>query len=870
MKRAPKLRLLSAFLALAMLLTLLPTAAFAEDTTDYTDPTTGIEYTLDPTTKTATVKSGRSATQTEVVIPEKVPCNNVEYKVTSIGEWAFYDCSALDSIEIPNSVTSIGNCAFYECSSLKSVTGLEGVTSIGTWAFDGCTSLVSINIPNSVTIIGDGAFYDCSALESITIANSVTSIGEWAFYDCSALDSIEIPNSVTSIGKAAFNSCTSLKSVNIPNSVTSIGERTFRDCTSLDNVYIPDSVTSIGEEAFAVCTGLTSIDIPSSVTSIGDGAFFNCTSLKSVEIPNSVTSIGKVAFAACTDLTSIDIPSSVTSIGDGAFNSCTCLKSVNIPNSVTSIGERTFRDCTSLDNVYIPDSVTSIGDGAFVGCTNLKSINIPNSVTSIGERTFRDCTSLDNVYIPDSVTSIGDGAFLGCTNLKSINIPNSVTNIGNGAFSECESLDDVKFNGSKAQWEKICDKNNGAIDDAILKNVKYRHDINFDPNGGKINGKEAAATKIIYSRGTIKLVDADCYNPEDMEHAEKFAAPTPTREGYTFDGWYIKDGNDKLSDTKFDFESAEITDETEDITLYAKWTQNSYTVTFVDDTHNTKTSEQTVLYGGKVEKPADPKTAGYTFAGWYLDKDCTDKYDFDQKVESSFTLYAKWSLNAAVLTPAQPILYTVTVENGTAYDGETAKNNFKKGDTVTVKVNEEALKEMDFDKWEVVKGDVKLADETAKETTFEMPAENVELKAVLKAKAPEEPAGEKDAAINPASVVVGAGVAVVGGAVLGYTGYLMARELFATAILPAGAALPTNKAELAALLWKQAEQPAVETATDFADIADADTQSAVQWAVANGLMSAEEDGTFAPEKSVSLMEVYQALKAEKAWQKANK
>ncbi len=113
------------------------------------------------------------------------------------------------------------------------------VTSMGKWAFYDCTSLTSINIPDSVTSIGKWAFGYCENITSIDIPNSVTSIGSFAFYDCTSLTSIEIPDSVTSIGYGAFEGCISLTSVTIGNSVTSISENAFRNCPSLTSITIP-------------------------------------------------------------------------------------------------------------------------------------------------------------------------------------------------------------------------------------------------------------------------------------------------------------------------------------------------------------------------------------------------------------------------------------------------------------------------------------------------------------------------------------------------------------------------------------------------------------------------------------------------------
>ena len=193
------------------------------------------------------------------------------------------------------------------------------VTSIGSSAFYICTSLLSITIPDSVTSIGNSAFSSCRSLTSVTIGNGVTSIENGTFYNCTSLLSITIPDSVTSIGNQVFYNCSSMTSVTIPNGITSIGEYVFNGCGSLTSVTIPDSVTSIGKYAFYGCSGLTSITIPDRVTSIGVGAFTSCSSLTSITIPDSVTSIEDSVFQSCYSLTSITIPNSVTSIGNQEF-----------------------------------------------------------------------------------------------------------------------------------------------------------------------------------------------------------------------------------------------------------------------------------------------------------------------------------------------------------------------------------------------------------------------------------------------------------------------------------------------------------------------------------------------------------------------
>jgi hypothetical protein len=224
----------------------------------------------------------------------------------------------------------------------------NGVTSIGEWAFSDCSSLTSITIPNSVTTIGDYAFYYCTSLTSITIPNSVTTIGE-SFSGCS-LTSITIPNSVTTIG--GFGGCLSLTSVTIGNSVKTIRDYAFSGCSNLTAIDIPNSVTTIGDNAFSGCESLTSVTIGNSVTTIGNYAFNGCSSLTAITIPNSVTTIRGYAFSGCS-LTSITIPNSVTTIGERAFSGCSSLTSITIGNLVTTIGNYAFNGCSSLRNVTV-------------------------------------------------------------------------------------------------------------------------------------------------------------------------------------------------------------------------------------------------------------------------------------------------------------------------------------------------------------------------------------------------------------------------------------------------------------------------------------------------------------------------------------
>ena len=433
-----------------------------------------------------------------VVIPQEVCYMNSTYKVTSVGEGAFYNCSGLTSVTIPNIVTSIGSMAFYNCNALTSVIIPNNVTSIDAGAFYSCSGFTSVTIPNSVTSIGENAFKDCSKLKKVIVSdiaawcgvnfgnkeanplnyarhlysdenteimdlvipNSVTSIGGNAFCGCSSLTSVTIPNSVSSIGGNAFYGCSSLTSVTIPNSVTSIGGNAFYYCSSLTSVTIGNSVMSIGENAFEKCSGLKKVIVPDIATwcGINFGNYVanplyyarhiysdDNTEIKDLCIPNGVTNINDYSFSECSGLTSVTIGNSVMSIGDWAFSNCSGLTSVTIGNSVTSIGNRAFWQCSGLTSIIIPNSVESIGNLAFDNCDGLTSVTIGNSVTSIGECAFYVCSHLRSVTIGNSVKSIGRAAFSGCGGLISMVIPSSVVSIEEDAFNYCTRLKELIF-----------------------------------------------------------------------------------------------------------------------------------------------------------------------------------------------------------------------------------------------------------------------------------------------------------------------------------------------------------------------------------------------------------------------------------------
>ena len=438
---------------------------------------------------------------------------SIPSSVTNIEEFAFYECSKLQSITIPGSVKGIGDKAFYECIALSTINILSGVAFIGNRAFAECSQLQSITIPGSVKSMGEYIFAKCTSLNNVTIEDgayiggrvfqdyngmvtingSLSGAGEYAFQGYTGLTSVSVKSG--SIGKEAFGECKNLNKVTL-DGVKSMEENVFIDCSSLKDVTIKDG-TYIGANAFQNYKGVLTIN--GSLSGTGDNAFAGCTVLTSVSIKSG--SIGSYAFQNCTSLSTVTMQEGVTSIGEGAFKNCP-IQSIIIPGSVKGMGATIFSGCNSLNNVTIGDgayigvrvfqnyngTVTingslsgaeeyafqgytgltsvsvksgSIGKEAFRECKNLNTVTL-DGVTSIETSAFQDCTGLTSVSVKSG--SIGTSAFQGCTGLTSVTLLEGVTDIGTLAFKGCTGLKDIFVKWTKA--EKI-----PSIDSSVFDGV---------------------------------------------------------------------------------------------------------------------------------------------------------------------------------------------------------------------------------------------------------------------------------------------------------------------------------------------------------------------------------------------------------------
>ena len=472
---------------------------------------------------TVTIKDFSSFCNNEIIGGIRKPITLIDYEgneikeyvipddVTSIGDYAFYNCCGLESITIGAKVTSIGIDAFSGTNIKKTIwkTGtppsgyenLKGtlVNYVANGQFSLLPNIVVYQFLNSMFEV-DGIKYvpvstselTCDAIDCVTneTVNNLMIPSKLRYKNkeftvrtiCSCLlvgnnyvktltvdCNGEIPN-------YAFDGCSSLSSVTIGNNVTSIGDNAFDGCSGLTSVAIGNSVTTIGGSAFYDCSGLSSVNISdlaawcnidfsgkdSNPLSYAHHLYINGNEITNLVIPNDVTSIGGFAFYGCDGLTSVAIGSSVTSIGSSAFYECSGLTSVNISDLAAwcnidfsgkdsnplSYAHHLYINGNEITNLVIPNDVTSIGVWAFSGCSGLTSITIPNSVTSIGGSAFYGCSGLTSVTIPNSVTFIGGSAFYGCSGLTFVSIPNSVTSISNGAFDGCTGLTSVTIPNS--------------------------------------------------------------------------------------------------------------------------------------------------------------------------------------------------------------------------------------------------------------------------------------------------------------------------------------------------------------------------------------------------------------------------------------
>ena len=804
--RTPRLRLLSALLAVALFFTLLPVSALAED--GGSNANTGLTIGIVGNLNHWVVSHSISMKEVSPAVYE-VTIENKSYGDIngSVGFLFVKDNSYAD--QWGSSVTASSgelHDAVYGGDYIKIDPGSDDESAVRNF-------IVRLDLTN----------WDWGTITGATFTITVTAPSRDFTFDATT----------GTIKKYNGNDAV----VNIPSEingtpVTTIGNAAFRD-SSVTSVTIPDSVTEIGANAFAGCTNLTSVNyiggdwskltIQSGNPAVEDAAkdAANEQLFDFEFILNNTAVIVTRYNGTAADVT---IPSRykgkpVTMIDHAAFFN-SVVTSVTIPDSVTSIDDNAFGFCSQLTNISIPNSVTYIGFSAFAHCTSLKSITLPSSLSSISEALFSGCSQLTTIHIPDSVPSIQSYAFYHCRNLETIRIPVSVTLIETDAFAGCPSSMTVTYSGSKTQWNKI----------------KGKDEL---PNNPLVCNKlEATFT-----------ADGTTFAPtQTIDRGGKFTEPAkPPKENHTFAGWY--NGDDEF---KFDDDT---TNAPNVLNLVAKWDINQYTVQFVSD--HGSFEDQTIEHGKLIDtaKLTIPPVEGFTFDGWYTDDTRTKEFDFTKPIKHNTTVYAKWKKNAPVL----PDTYELNVSGAfvyvdgvdvTAPAGDTSLQLEKDASVRLVADPDRMPSGMVFDRWTILNGALNADDaekfetgRTLEEFAFTMPAEPLSIEAT--------PRMQEEEGSDTVSVIAGVTLGTAATALVAWQAYDLGMSLYQEHWLPADFVMPKTRAELALLLWNTAGRPAPAAQPAFTDITDPDTAQAAQWAVETGLMTPKSADRFKPEKSVT-------------------
>ncbi|MBR4084626.1 MAG: leucine-rich repeat protein [Lachnospiraceae bacterium] len=441
---------------------------------------------------------GYKGTAPKVIIPSEIDGAVVTY----IAEGAFYQCSDLQVVEIPESVVGIGPWAFAE-TDLRNVTIPTSVKKIDEAAFCRCRMLEEANLLNGVKEIARGAFSE-TALKEIIIPNSVMVVGESAFAYCTQLIYAYLPSDLEKVADYMFNGCTSLQQLDIPKSVTVIGDFAFAE-TFFEKVCLSETnIVQMGAGAFSECPDLKYVELPETLVRIDNGAFQMCYNLETVVVPEEIKAINYNAFfdsinvqvvkgekvynydtywEMADDLSEklaldfqyeitkngvyiaeyigndkvVVVPDAiegtkVTAIGKEAFAKCESMEFLSLPTSINQIEENAFADCINLRTIAGEDGVTEVNYGAYRG-TGIEQVEIPLVQQNVEYCMFYGCPYLTSVYIPEGMVRIEEFAFSECKSLTELRIPNSVEQIASNAFDGSEKLTLI-YQGHRYSYEE--------------------------------------------------------------------------------------------------------------------------------------------------------------------------------------------------------------------------------------------------------------------------------------------------------------------------------------------------------------------------------------------------------------------------------
>lgn len=570
------------------------------------------------------------------------------------------------------------------------------------WNLDD-NGVLTISGQGSMDELADGMDFpwhdNAEKIKEVVIEDGIIDISIYAFpSSCINLKKIIIPGSVLEIGRIPDN----LTDVEIPANKIYVHNNT--GWGNLTNVKISEGVERCVPDFFSYCSKLQNVQIAFGVRSIVDSAFSHCESLAHIELPESITSIGDGVFSYCTSLAEIELPDNMTNVGDYIFYQCSNLKNVKLPAKLKAVSWDMFSHCSSLDHVDIPASVTDIEGYAFDSCINLENIEIPENVTTIGMRAFKSCSKLASVKILNQDCVIYDDSSTIPDQAVIYGYPDSPAQayaqkygrtfeiLGERPPAEV-TLTELKLSKEKTEYNAGDNLNTDDLvvtavySDGTSKTIapsEYAiNQIDMTTAGKKtleVTYQEGAITKKAVIEITVKSspVTANTYKitfdanggsglsepDREIEEGKVLGIlPTVERAGYALTGWYTEKegGTEVTSDTVI----------TSDVTIYARWKSvkpKTYRVTFeVNGGDALNEPDRTVEEGKPLGALPTTGRTGYTFVGWYTEKEGGTEVTSDTVITSELTVYAHWE-------PVRLKTYKVTFDaNGGNEAGETVR-----------------------------------------------------------------------------------------------------------------------------------------------------------------------------------------------------
>lgn len=695
---------------------------------------------------------------------------------------------------------------------------------------------------------------------------------------------------------------------------TKITQGNLKYTVNADGKSVTVSGTSGSPTQLTIESSISNNGTNYTVTEIAMWAFWGCNTLKEVTLPNTVDEIGDQAFCKCSNLTNVTIPEGVTKIGRAAFYDCSQLTSITIPSTIKNMDEA-FSGNTALSHVTLTEGISKISSMAFKGCTGLTEIKVPMSVDQICPNAFNGCTSLKSVLLEKNIKIININAFKDCTNLSDVKYNGyktdwekvTVNTTGNDTLtSKVQYLCDISFdlNGGTVNGSSTVDKqtvySNEKLGTANVPTITpQRTGYDFDgwytqaEGGTKYTFTEAVSSNItLYAHWnahshTVTLENDENKETNSYDYGSSVSVPTPTKKtGYNFNHWEVTvpDGetapslNGPDENGNYSFSMPDY-----DITLTAKWTQKDVIDPDVDLKFDAATGEVTSnnpqvnaddIINRKFYDDKGNEVPGEKLNDRGLP---TEPGDYIVKVDVKETKNTapanqvtgnqiKWSYN--VPQEEEKVTYTLSLLGGIAkVNGKDTTINdngditIEKGATVEVTFDKSILSDAQtFDQWTIKPASVLNAvDPKAETITFTMPGENVIIEAMT-----------KDASIEEEPNILGTtliiGTAAAGTAVLAYQTYQLGTEFYLICTLPTGTAIPTNRGELAELVWNNAGKP--EPAAVLNANAT-ETDKAIAWAVENDLLKAAKNNgeTYEATDPVSRTEVIKAWNQVQAFKK---